>query len=169
MSRMTALILSAFVVLTLIINVVTPDQSFSASENRSLAQFPKYNIYSLMNGDYTQKINNWFSDQFVGRSFLVKVKYLLQKMAMVKQIEDVYLGKDMLIEDTAAINQKNFDKNLAAINAFADAYPVAVTFIRGEGNAVATTATFIIDKSFPESLEQMLSEMDVGLKLEKLK
>ncbi|MBP3871045.1 MAG: hypothetical protein J6E46_08730 [Faecalicoccus sp.] len=126
MSRMTALILSVFVVLTLIVNVVTPDQSFSASENRSLAQFPKYNIYSLMNGDYTQKINNWFSDQFVGRSFLVKVKYVLQKMAMVKQIEDVYLGKDMLIEDTAVINQENYDKNLAAINAFADAYPEGV-------------------------------------------
>ncbi len=126
MSRMTARVLSLFTILILVINVLIPDQNFSETENRSLTQFPKYNVYSLMNGDYTQKINNWFSDQFVGRSLLVKVKYVLQKMAMVKQIEDVYLGHDMLIEDTAPINQENYDRNLESVNAFADSYPEGV-------------------------------------------
>lgn len=127
-SRLTAWILSLGVIIVLAINVLIPDQSFSSTENRPLAQFPKYNVYSLLNGDYTKKIDKWFSDQFVGRSFLVKVKYIVQKVAMVKQIEDVYLGNDMLIEDTAPINQENYDKNLAAVNAFADTYPEGVIF-----------------------------------------
>ncbi len=57
---------------------------------------------------------------------------------------------------------------------FKDAYPVTVSFKRGEGKAVSASAMFIMDKDFPNSLIQMFEKfnkefnMEMKIKLEKI-
>jgi hypothetical protein len=51
---------------------------------------------------------------------------------------------------------------------FKDAYPVTVSFKRGEGKACSASAIFIMDKDFPNNLIQMLEGFNVGIKLEKI-
>lgn len=60
------------------------------------------------------------------------------------------------------------------IYTYKDAYPVAVSFKRGEGKACSAAALFIMDKDFPNSLIQMFEEfnkefnMEMKIKLEKI-
>lgn len=60
------------------------------------------------------------------------------------------------------------------IYTFKDAYPVAVSFKRGEGRACSAAALFIMDKDFPNSLREMFEKfnegfgMEMGMKLEKI-
>ena len=60
------------------------------------------------------------------------------------------------------------------IYTFKDAYPVAVSFKRGEGKACSAAALFIMDKDFPNSLREMFEKfnegfgMEMGMKLEKI-
>ncbi|MBP5443874.1 MAG: hypothetical protein J6Y60_11615 [Treponema sp.] len=54
------------------------------------------------------------------------------------------------------------------IYTYKDAYPVAVSFKRGEGKACSASAIFIMDKDFPNNLIQMLEGFNVGIKLEKI-
>ena len=52
---------------------------------------------------------------------------------------------------------------------FHDSYPVAVSFLRGEGKAVRASAGYVLDKDFPLSLDIMLNEKDMGIKIERVK
>lgn len=51
---------------------------------------------------------------------------------------------------------------------FEEAYPVAVTFECGEDNAVFATATFLLDRHFPKSLEDMFPEIGRRLSVKKI-
>ena len=102
--------------LVLLINLVCKDQSKSFTEQRSLQMFPKFSEVTL--DEYTSQMTSWFSDQFVGRDSLIHLKYLTQKVLGVRKIDDVYLGKHCLIQETAEMNQEAVDKNIEAINNF---------------------------------------------------
>ncbi|WP_191016376.1 hypothetical protein [Treponema zioleckii] len=51
---------------------------------------------------------------------------------------------------------------------FQDAYPVAVTFLGYEGNAVTAQADFIFDRDFVKSLTEFFSSMNINLKLKEI-
>lgn len=47
-------------------------------------------------------------------------------------------------------------ENCAYIYTFAEGYPVAVSFTKGDGGAVLANASYVVDEDFPASLEAML-------------
>ncbi|MBB5183205.1 DHHW family protein [Catenisphaera adipataccumulans] len=101
-----------------VINALAPDQAESTVENRSLQQFPAWNTEDVISGRYGTELNNWFSDQFVGRNALIHLRYLTLKATGTRKIDDVYLGHHTLVEDVAVENEKQLQRNLKAINAF---------------------------------------------------
>lgn len=109
-------------VIVLIVNIVMPDKKTSDVENRSLAQFPVFSIRNLAQGEYFHGLQSYWSDQFVGRNALMHLNYVVQKTSGVRKIQDVYLGKGQLIEDTAKPDTKQIKRNIKAINAFAAKY-----------------------------------------------
>lgn len=58
---------------------------FSESEKRELAQFPGFSADALLNGDYFDGINLWFSDTFPFRDALVKTSTQVKKLLGVGQ------------------------------------------------------------------------------------
>ncbi len=65
-------------------------------------------------------------------------------------------------------------ENCAYIYTFAEGYPVAVSFTKGDGGAVLANASYVVDEDFIPSLGEILDdakneEMDMGLRLEKIR
>ena len=61
-------------VLMFVLNILAEDKQISDSERRKLAQFPKITISKLANGDVTDKLEKYTTDQFVGRDFFRSIK-----------------------------------------------------------------------------------------------
>lgn len=104
----------------MILNLVWPDKNYSDLENRSLQTFPFPRLSYMSDGSYQNTLQNWFSDQFVGRNGLVRLNYVIQKTCGAKKIDDVYLGKGMLIEDASKMDKDQVTRTLNAINTFAN-------------------------------------------------
>lgn len=117
-SRKFAPILSIFLGIICILNLVLPDSQTSLVENRPLQQFPEISLSKMKDKEFFQDMNTWYSDQFVGRDQWIQLKYLVSKMTGVKKIDDVYLGKGALIEDASAENTEQKERNIQAINQF---------------------------------------------------
>ncbi len=59
--------------------------SFSESEKRELAAFPDFSVETLLNGDYFDGINAWFSDTFPFRDSFVSVASNIKKCIGIGQ------------------------------------------------------------------------------------
>lgn len=118
LARKFSPILAILLVVVCLLNLIWPDAKTSSVENRSLQQFPSVSVSNLQDGDFFKEMNNWYSDQFVGRDRWIQLKYLISKISGVKKIDDVYLGKGALIEDTSPVNEEQKKRNIQAINQF---------------------------------------------------
>lgn len=130
LARYLTLFFVPIVVLTLIVNLIVPDHEKSSVENRSLQQFPSFSFSSVLEGTYEKDLENWFSDQFVFRNAFIHLKYILNKVSGNNKIDDVFLAKGQLIEETAKVNIEQLNNNIDAINAFKEMYPeLNMTFL----------------------------------------
>ena len=121
-TRFLVILIIPVLVLGMILNIIVPDQKKSAVENRTLQMFPELSLTDMGNGTFQSSLDSWFSDQFVGRNVFIHVKFLLSKLSGNKKIDDVYLAKGCLIEQEAEMNEKQFFRNMEAINTFAEKY-----------------------------------------------
>lgn len=118
MASSLAKVVSVAAIATMTVNIIIPDHKQSETENRSLQTFPSWNTEHVLSGQYTKDLNTWFSDQFICRDQNIHIKYLIQKTFGVKEIQDVFLTKQGLIEKTAKPNKEQLERNLNAINTF---------------------------------------------------
>ncbi len=104
------------VLLVFLLNVLSPAASFSELENRYLQNFPKLTLTSLFDGSFTEDIETYVNDHFVGRSFFVKLKAGIEFLSGKGENNGVYVCEDeYLIEKIADFDKKTVDKNLKAI------------------------------------------------------
>ena len=116
-ARYIARIVFGLMCVVLMINILS-HKATSQAENRSLQTFPKFDSEDVLSGQFSQELNNYVSDQFVGRDSLIHIRYLLNKLTGVKKINDVYLGNGTLIQENSAINEEQMNRNINAINNF---------------------------------------------------
>lgn len=79
------------------INLLTPNKTFSDSENRKLEQFPKFSLQSLMDKKFTVNYEKYISDQFAFRDFWINVKSDMEQKIGKKENNGVYIGKDSFL------------------------------------------------------------------------
>lgn len=91
---LTATVFAGFIALGTILSVFWPSRSFSAAENRYLAQKPSFQFAALMDGSYGKKYETWLSDQFPLRTALVAAKVYAERMLLNEDVNGVYFGKD---------------------------------------------------------------------------
>lgn len=121
-SRLIGIFFSCVVCLLMILNLVWPDKSYSDLENRSLQTFPTLRLSYVLDGSYGKSLMDWYNDQFVGRGTLVRLSYLIQKAFGARKIDDVFLGKGMLIEDSSQMDKEQMSRTLNAINNFSNSH-----------------------------------------------
>lgn len=122
-----ALLMFMLVLIVLIFavaNLIHRDRDVSESENRKLAQKPKFSVASVLDGTYFSDLTAWYNDQFVGRDGWITMNLTGQKLLGRRESGDVYLGrKGYLLKKPVALNPAAVDPKTEAIRAFALAYP----------------------------------------------
>ncbi|MGN0465154.1 MAG: DHHW family protein [Lachnospiraceae bacterium] len=121
--RDMAIVFVLIIFILTILNLIKKDQSFSESENRMLAEKPKFSIERLIQGKYTDRFETYINDQFIFRDLFVKIKTTTDYLLGKRENNHVFLGrKGYLIEDFTEPNQENTKANAEAISSFAKEY-----------------------------------------------
>lgn len=126
------------------LNLIIPDQQKSALENRPLAQMPDLTLSGIQSGKDQQAIEEMASDQFIGRNLLFHLNYSWRKLIGQREIDNVYLADDALIQRPSDANQEMISQtaNLIAQLEASSSVPVSVL--------VAPSAASIQSYKLPE-------------------
>ena len=98
--------------------ILTPDVSFSENENRYLQERPVLNLQTILNGRYESQMEEYLSDQIIGREKWVSGKSLTEAALGIRDINGVYLCEDGRVVERITESQFNwtqFGKNLQQI------------------------------------------------------
>ena len=160
-ARIANLIGKIFIILlflVMIINMIVPDREESELENRALEQRPRFNLTTILSGDFMEQWEEYLSDQFAGRDTWRSLKVSLDRLGGARKENDIYIGKDgQLMEDIEVPDDGRLEANLTAIRDFAETYEdIPVTMM------LVPDAACILNDSLPafarvEDQRQMFS------------
>lgn len=110
--------------LGLVVNLVTPSKTFSAGENRNLAQRPKLTAEALRSGSWFSDFDSYYADQFVGRDLWMTLDFTVNYLRGQREFSNVYTGRDgYLLSAPVVPDEAALQNTVQAINAFSEAYP----------------------------------------------
>jgi len=145
--------LIAAVIITLIIfafslaTLTGKVEQYSENENRYLAGTPSFSAASVADGKFMKDVESYLSDQFFGRSFLVKSRTAIDITLGKKEVNGVYIGKDhYLFEKPTAYDEENVGKIINSINEFTDKHKKINSYI-----AIAPDATALLTDLMPNN------------------
>ena len=95
---------------------------------RSGQSFPKYNRYYSLS-DYVQEVESFFSHNFVLGDSLRGLAIGIKQLGGQQEFGQVYVGKDILVEDIGWPDQQQTDLNRQALETFLDRSPLPVSFL----------------------------------------
>ncbi|MBR2590976.1 MAG: hypothetical protein IKE65_08640 [Clostridia bacterium] len=163
-----AAIITVFIFTMSILTLTGNVEQYSENENRYLAGSPELSASSLSDGKYMKDMESYLSDQFVGRSTLVKTRSAIDLMLGKKEMNGVYIGKDhFLFEKPAEYNEKTLGKTIQSINEFSKKYPKINTYM-----AIAPNASDVLQEYMPknapnvnqsEQIESIYKQMDPAI------
>lgn len=129
MQRLHTVCFITTLTLFFILNMISPDKSFSENENRYLTPKPTFSVENLFNHRYTSDFENYLNDQFVFRDNFVEGKMLCERLLGKVENNSVYFGKDhYLIARQPSYNPALVQKNIDYINQFASTYSNKIDF-----------------------------------------
>lgn len=109
-----------------IADLFSPQYTFSDLENRSLARFPVFSLKTLINNEYTPKIEDFTEDHFIRRNDWISLKSICETVLGKGENNGIVYGKDgYLFTKTMNSDTDQRDKNLAAIQRFLQENPDA--------------------------------------------
>ena len=126
-----------------IITLLAPKEEFSDVENRNLAILPKFSLENVKDRSYMKGLETYLSDHFIGRSDWIGLKTDLEIATGKKEINDVFVLNEKLIEKFSNINYIEVDKSIEAINNFASKTDKEIFFM------LAPTAAGIYSDELP--------------------
>lgn len=103
------------------LNLVIGDKQYSGDENRVLAQKPELTAASLFDGSFMTDTESYLSDQFAGRSGLMRARTAIDIFLGKKEENNVYIGKNhFLFEKPSEYNEERVGTTLSAIKSFTE-------------------------------------------------
>lgn len=161
---MLACLLAGVILLVTLFGLFTKDREFSPNENRNLAQKPAFTLSALTDGTFLSDLSTYYADQFPGRDSWLSIQLWLNKLMGSKEAGGVYLCKDnYLIQVPGAPNEAALDKNLKAMEAFAQAYPDVNMVAAIVPNAVTIHADKLPKNAPVRSQQADLARLDSAL------
>jgi hypothetical protein len=117
----------AFLAGLLIWHIVLPDRAKSETENRTLAQLPEFSWEALVDGSYTESVEEYFADQFPLRDRWMVLKARAEQLLGKREFNRVYLCGDTLISKVETPADGMVDKNLSYIDRLTEKTDANVT------------------------------------------
>lgn len=120
-----ALISVAVPVATIISSAGLPENAFSENENRYLEKMPKFNFDTVTDKTFMTKFENFFSDRIVLREQWIGLMNDFDRILGKKEIKGIFTedGRMMQSWRTSDYSVDSVNKNLAAMEKFAEKYP----------------------------------------------
>lgn len=110
-----------------IINMLSPQKTFSENENRYLAQRPEFSVNALINGSFTKDFETYVTDQFAYRDSWVSMKSYLEKYSGKMENNGIYIGRDgTLLKRFNSPDESRLKRNAKAVEDFANKVSVPV-------------------------------------------
>lgn len=124
-----------------IVSLLTPDKDYSEQENRKLATAPKLTWTALTEGNYFSDVESYVADQFAARDFWIALQLRFARFMGAKEANGVLLCEDgYLMEAPAAPNAAALQRNLSAIDTFAETHSDANVVMTVVPNAACVLA-----------------------------
>lgn len=120
-----ALISVAVPVATIISSADLPENAFSENENRYLEKMPEFNFDTVTDKSFMTKFENFFSDRIVLREQWIGLMNDFDRILGKKEIKGIFTedGRMMQSWRTSDYSVDSVNKNLAAMEKFAEKYP----------------------------------------------
>ena len=104
-------------ILVFLINILAKDKEISVTERRKLAQFPEVSISKLLNGETTEKFEDYAVDQFAGRDTFRTIKAFYSTSIYKQKDNNNLFEKDGAIYKMEyPLNETNIRKSATKIS-----------------------------------------------------
>jgi len=122
-----------------------PDQEYSSEEKRALAQFPSFNLSSVIDGSFMDGMEDWQADQFPFRNKLMQAKSKLSLALGAIRSQNVYRCSDGSLMEHFKMPDDNTTNHLAgSLSAFSDRYPDIPKYF-----CIVPTAISVLEDKLP--------------------
>lgn len=153
MRRIGGLLLLAVWLALAVFAWLRPEKTFSETERRPLAQFPRLSGEGIFSGKFTEDFEKYTLDQFPLRESFRQVKALFHRYALGRRDNNgIYIADGYAAKMEYPLNQKSVDR---ALGTFEKIYS---TYLKDSGSAIF--ATVIPDKGYYLSEENGYLTMD---------
>lgn len=110
-------------IILLLVNIFKKDQEISITERRKLAQFPEITLEKIINGDVTEKIEEYAVDQFVARDNLREIKAFFNIHILRQQDNNKLFEKNGAIYKMEyPLKEENINRSVNRINEICEKY-----------------------------------------------
>lgn len=106
--------------------VLSPQNTFSEQENRTLTTVPTLSLAGLLDGSYQSELSAALTDQFPMRNALMREGTTIKRLSGRCDIGDTYIGKDHYYFEKVLdsdIDEERYEKNLRQIETLAESFP----------------------------------------------
>lgn len=104
-----------------------PRREFSPLEKRYLRQPPRLTAQALLSGEWGDSVEDFLADQMVGRDFLVGLNAYCEKLLGLQKSKTVWTLDGKLVRRPVSPQPGMMERNIAAVNRFAQTAEVPVT------------------------------------------
>lgn len=145
--------IALFALMSLVIPVITlincfmnQGKVFSENENRYLQDFPELSIDNIIDKKFTPDFEEYFSDRIFLREQWIGLKNNFDKLLGKTEIKGIFTADGRMVEAWKSYDKQSVDRNLAAMNLFAEKHPDLKTYFM-----LAPTAQGIYEDTLPKN------------------
>ena len=140
------------------LHILAEDKTFSESENRVLASFPKFTVSSLADGSFMKDFETYLTDQFPFRDSIISAKTFADRVLGKNEENGVSMGKEGFLFDSQTPYEADRVKAISkAVKKFSDKYSgLETAFI------LAPNSTYIYSDYLPAYLELPLQNKQIN-------
>ena len=118
-----AVSISILILALMFMFVVFDKKDFSDTENRNLAEFPKFSFESLLEGDFIAGVEEYLADHFPFRNQFMSLKTTVLKSIVQDKIGELYLGSEGFLLEDYTIKPETTNIPIDVLNRFYAALP----------------------------------------------
>ncbi|MDR0944154.1 MAG: hypothetical protein LBM41_06440 [Ruminococcus sp.] len=169
--NVTVIIFFTAIIVFALLVIFLPKNSFSDIENRLLSGFPKVNLTTIENKKAMDGIENFISDHFPLRIFWVKTKTTAEVAIGKREINDVYISSERLMQKITDADEAVINGNINGINAFSKHFgiPSYVMLVPTAAGIYTENIPFdapnLDQKSYIENIYNLLDETVTPIKI----
>lgn len=120
-------LLCAFVLVISLGYLSLPEREFSCLEKRYLTQAPKLTAQTVLDGDWSDGVEDYLADQMPGRDFFVGLNAYYEKILGLQKTKTIWTLDGKLVRRPVVPQPGMLEKNITAVNRFAQTLDIPVS------------------------------------------